>query len=113
MAKTFQQFCEIAVVSTIENHIDLLKELFNIAENAELGLISDREADLLADEAVCNYVQSEYDFEGDVIAGLCDTFYQIYKLYRKYYDHPMFQNLDESNRADYLIDLVRNNLLNR
>ena len=113
MAKTFQQFCEIAVVSTIENHIDFLKKLFEIAENAELGFIHDREADLFADEAICKYVQSEYDFEGDVIAGLCNTFYQIYKLYRKYYDHPMLQNLDGSDMADFCLDIVRNNLLNR
>lgn len=113
MAKTFQQFCEIAVVSTIENHIDLLKGLFGNAENYRLGFVHQREADLLSIDLISAYVEREFDFKNDVIGGISNTFYEIYKLYCEHYDHPMLQNLDESDMVDFLLDVVRNNLLNR
>ena len=103
------EFCGRTIVDHIEEHLDLLKNLFNAAEARNLDLRSAREADKEAMREIDSYVLEHFDFVSDVLYIVKDIFYDIYGVFVSGYTSMELhcQNLDESDMDSTLCGIVR------
>ena len=102
-------FCGRAIVEHIEEHTDLLKKLFCVAEGRNLGLWTDEYLNKGVMDEIDSYVSAHFDFYGDANEAIRSIFFDIYKVFVCNYTSMEIhcQNLDESDMDSTLCGIVR------
>ena len=102
-------FCRRAIVDHIDEHTDLLKKLFCVAEGRNLGLWTDEYLNKGVMDEIDSYVSAHFDFYGDANEAIRSIFFDIYKVFVCNYEGMKLYctNLDASDVEFMLCEKVR------
>ena len=107
--RTLYDFCGRAIVDHIEEHMDLLKTLFRVAEGRNLGFWSDEYLNKGVMDEIDSYVSNHFDFHGEANEAIKNIFFDICKAFVSAYSimELYCTNLDESDVEFMLCEKVR------